>query len=170
MEKNICGFNISFLKQVNNLMEDSNILEIEMEEGDTLYLRVTKKRNMADKNEYYNHPSDGGTIEIPFESGEEPNVKAAPDNPGKSEYDDETRYYRIKSPVIGTFYEAPSPQSPPYIKLGDTVSEDTTVCIVEAMKIMNEIKADVQGRIIEIFKTNGSPVQSGDPLYLIELM
>ncbi len=170
MEKDICGFNITFLKQVNNLMMDSNIQELEIEEGDSLYLRISKKKSVIDKSEYNGQPELQDIIQAPAEAHQKPQVQTNQEKPVKSKYDDETKYYRIKSPVIGTFYEAPAPQSPPYVKPGDTVSKDTTVCIVEAMKIMNEIKADVQGRIVEIFKSNGSPVQSGEALYLIELM
>lgn len=170
MEKNICGFNITFLKQVNNLMEDSNIQELEMEEGDSLYLRISKKKPVQTaRQEFYSRSSGEADFqaEAPVIKEE---AKAAPEIPAVSQYDDETRYFKIKSPVIGTFYESPTPQSPPYVRPGDKVSKDTTVCIVEAMKIMNEIKADARGKIIEIFKANGSPVQSGEPLYLIELM
>ena len=71
----------------------------------------------------------------------------------------------IESPIVGTFYAAPSPDSPTFVKVGDTVSEDTTLCIVEAMKVMNEIKAEVSGEITEILVEDGSPVEFGQPLF-----
>jgi acetyl-CoA carboxylase biotin carboxyl carrier protein len=170
MEKNICGFNITFLKQVNNLMEDSNIQELEMEEGDSLYLRISKKKPVQTaRMEYSSRPTDETGFQEEAQAAKEA-AGAVPVINAVSKYDDESKYYKIKSPVIGTFYESPTPQSPPYVKTGDKVSADTTVCIVEAMKIMNEIKADTQGKIIEVYKANGSPVLSGEPLYLIELM
>ncbi|AHC16969.1 acetyl-CoA carboxylase biotin carboxyl carrier protein [Chlamydia trachomatis] len=73
----------------------------------------------------------------------------------------------IVSPLVGTFYGSPSPEAPAFIKPGDTVSEDTVVCIVEAMKVMNEVKAGMSGRVEEILITNGDPVQFGSKLFRI---
>ncbi|WP_213318300.1 acetyl-CoA carboxylase biotin carboxyl carrier protein [Chlamydiifrater volucris] len=73
----------------------------------------------------------------------------------------------ISSPLVGTFYSAPSPDSPPFVKPGDTVSEDTIVCIVEAMKVMNEVKAGVSGKVVEVLLTNGDPVQFGSKLFRV---
>ncbi|AAF39256.1 acetyl-CoA carboxylase biotin carboxyl carrier protein subunit [Chlamydia muridarum str. Nigg] len=73
----------------------------------------------------------------------------------------------IVSPLVGTFYGAPSPESPAFVKPGDIVSEDTVVCIVEAMKVMNEVKAGMAGRVEEVLITNGDPVQFGSKLFRI---
>lgn len=73
----------------------------------------------------------------------------------------------ISSPLVGTFYCSPSPDSPPYVKPGDIVAEDTVVCIVEAMKVMNEVKAGMSGKIVEMLITNGDPVQYGSKLFRI---
>jgi len=71
----------------------------------------------------------------------------------------------IHSPMVGTFYRSPSPDSPSYIEVGAEVNEDTVVCIIEAMKVMNEIKAEVKGVITEIVAENGKPVEFGAPLF-----
>ena len=71
----------------------------------------------------------------------------------------------VKSPIVGTYYEAPSPGSPPFVKVGDTVKEGQVLCIIEAMKLMNEIEADVSGEIVKMFVPNGSPVEYGMPLF-----
>jgi acetyl-CoA carboxylase biotin carboxyl carrier protein len=73
----------------------------------------------------------------------------------------------ISSPMVGTFYRAPSPDSDPFVKVGDHVDEDTTVCIIEAMKVMNEIKADAKGIIQRIVGEEGKPVQYGEALFII---
>ena len=73
----------------------------------------------------------------------------------------------IKSPMIGSFYRAPSPESESYVEVGDHVTADTVVCIVEAMKVMNEIKAEMSGVITEILIENGSPVEFGQPLFRV---
>ena len=74
----------------------------------------------------------------------------------------------ITSPMVGTFYSAPSPESPAYVSVGQEVSEDSVVCIIEAMKVMNEIKAECRGTIAEIVAENGKPVQFGQPLFRVK--
>lgn len=74
----------------------------------------------------------------------------------------------IKSPIVGTFYGAPSPDSDPFVKIGDRVEQDTVVCIIEAMKLMNEIQAEVSGEISRIYVENGQPVEYGQALFGIK--
>ncbi len=74
----------------------------------------------------------------------------------------------IVSPMVGTFYLTPSPESPPFAEIGTVVTPDTVVCIIEAMKVMNEIKAEVSGTITEILAENGKPVQFGQPLFRVK--
>ena len=74
----------------------------------------------------------------------------------------------ITSPMVGTFYSAPSPDSPPYVTIGQEVTEDTVVCLVEAMKVMNEIKAEIRGVIAEVVAENGKPVQFGQVLFTVK--
>jgi acetyl-CoA carboxylase biotin carboxyl carrier protein len=74
---------------------------------------------------------------------------------------------QIVSPMVGTFYRSPSPDSPPYIDVGQEVNEETVVCIIEAMKVMNEIKAEVSGVIVEVLAQNGKPVEFGKPLFSV---
>ncbi len=73
----------------------------------------------------------------------------------------------IKSPMIGTFYRAPSPEAPPYVEVGTEVNAETVVCIVEAMKVMNEIKAEVKGIVTQVLVENAKPVEFGQPLFKI---
>ena len=86
------------------------------------------------------------------------NPAAAPADTGKS----------IKSPIVGTFYSAPSPTKPPFVKVGDKVNEGDTVCIVESMKVMNEIQADISGTVKSIAVKDGEAVEFGQPLIIIE--
>jgi acetyl-CoA carboxylase biotin carboxyl carrier protein len=74
----------------------------------------------------------------------------------------------IKSPMVGTFYTAPDPDSPPFVKVGDHIGPDTTVCIVEAMKVFNQIPAEASGRIIAVLVENGAPVEFGQPLFKVD--
>lgn len=81
---------------------------------------------------------------------------------------EETNLHKIVSPMVGTFYAAPAPDADPYVKVGDQVEEDTVVCIVEAMKLMNELEAEVKGEIVEILVENGQLVEYGQPLFLVK--
>ena len=74
----------------------------------------------------------------------------------------------IKSPIVGTFYSAPDPDAPAFIKVGDHVGPETTVCIVEAMKVFNEIPAEISGKITAVLVENGSPVEFGQPLFRVD--
>lgn len=74
----------------------------------------------------------------------------------------------IRAPLVGTFYVAPSPEAPPFVKVGDTVTEHTIVCIVEAMKVLNEVKAGTPGRVTKVLVENGQPVEYGTKLFAIE--
>lgn len=76
-------------------------------------------------------------------------------------------YQHVKAPMVGTFFAASAPDADPYVEVGDVVDEDTVVCIIEAMKVMNEIKAEMQGKVAEILVNNGEPVEYGQPLFLI---
>jgi acetyl-CoA carboxylase biotin carboxyl carrier protein len=74
----------------------------------------------------------------------------------------------IKSPMVGTFYRAPSPGAKPYVEIGDNVKSGDVVCIIEAMKLMNEIKSEVGGKVVQILVENGEPVEFGQTLFLVE--
>jgi acetyl-CoA carboxylase biotin carboxyl carrier protein len=82
---------------------------------------------------------------------------------------EEENLHKIMSPMVGTFYAASSPDTPPYVKKGDQVKHDSVVCIVEAMKLMNELEAEVNGEIVEILVENGQLVEYGQPLFLVRV-
>ena len=82
--------------------------------------------------------------------------------------EDNSKYIEITSPIIGTFYRKPSPDKPNFVEVGDTVSPDSVVAIVEAMKLFNEIESEVSGKIVKVLLENGSPVEFGQPLFLVE--
>ncbi len=77
--------------------------------------------------------------------------------------------FLVTSPIVGTFYRSPSPESPPYVEVGGTAGKGTVLCIVEAMKIMNEIECEVNGKIASILVENAQPVEYGEPLFIIDL-
>ena len=86
----------------------------------------------------------------------------------ESSSDDESRYVAIKSPMIGTFYRAPNPESDPFVNVGDKVKAGQTVCIIEAMKLFNEVESEVSGTIVKVLVENASPVEYDQPLFLVD--
>lgn len=93
---------------------------------------------------------------------------AAPVTAPAAPKSDTSNYITIKSPMIGTFYRSANPESPMFVEVGDTVSEGKVVCIIEAMKLFNEIESEVSGRIVKILVENATPVEYDQPLFLVE--
>ena len=94
-----------------------------------------------------------------------PTVVAAPTQAPKA---DTSNYITIKSPMIGTFYRSSNPETPMFVEVGDSVSEGKVVCIIEAMKLFNEIESEVSGRIVKVLVENATPVEYDQPLFLVE--
>ena len=138
------------IKSIVDLMKKNSLSEFEMEkEGFKIKLRRAS--------------GEGKTEEVQVQRYLPPTAPAAaPDPPTDPPTNPE-----IKSPMIGTFYSKPSPESESYVEVGDTITADTVVCIVEAMKVMNEIKAEMSGVIAEILIEDGRPVEFGQPLFRV---
>jgi len=98
-------------------------------------------------------------------SGARPTVAAQ----AASQNEDETGFTYVKSPMVGTFYRSPSPENPAFVENGSKVEEKTAVCIIEAMKIMNEIQAEAKGTVVEVLVENGQPVEYGQRLFKVKL-
>jgi len=104
-----------------------------------------------------------------------PAVAAAPVAPAASapaatEVEDTSKYITVKAPIIGTFYRKPSPDKPPFVEVGDAINDGSVVCIIEAMKLFNEIESEVSGKIVKVLVEDGSPVEFDQPLFLVEPM
>ena len=144
------------IRELIALMKENQIAEIDLEQdGERLRVVATQSpvvtRMVAEPAQVVEVSPAAAAIPV----AEEP--PAAPDG--------ET----IDCPIVGTFYRAPSPESPSYVEEGDDFDEETVLCIVEAMKVMNEIKAEKKGKILEILVENGQPVEFGQPLYRVAL-
>lgn len=94
--------------------------------------------------------------------------KEAPESPAAIEKNNESKYLTVKSPMIGTFYRASNPESEPLVNVGDKITTGQTVCIVEAMKLFNEIESEVSGTVVKILIDNASPVEYDQPLFLVD--
>jgi acetyl-CoA carboxylase biotin carboxyl carrier protein len=143
--------NLKEIKEMIALMNENNLNELEMERGD-LKIRIKKGPTGA--------PEQVVVQTIPTQAAAAEAEKTAA--PAKAAGE------QIKAPMVGTFYSAPSPEAPPFIEVGQTVEVGQVVCIIEAMKLMNEIKSEVKGKVIEVLAENAHPVEFGQPLFLIE--
>ena len=138
------------IKQLIQLMNDENLVEVEIEEeGKRIKLR--KKEEHGEK-------------VISFS----PQVPVPQPSSPQSQTEEEGIAY-INSPMVGTFYRAPAPDASPFVEVGDEVEVGQTVCIIEAMKLMNEIKSEIKGKILEVLVENGSPVDYGDNLFKVKV-
>ena len=141
---------IKQLKQVVKILKDNNLNEIEIEDNDS---RIVVK-------------SGFGQVAAPVVT--QPQPAAQPAAATEAAAKTVSKYAVIKSPMVGTFYRSPSPDSEFYVEKGQFVNKGQTLCIVEAMKLMNEIESDVKGKIVSILVDNGQPVEYGEPLFEID--
>jgi acetyl-CoA carboxylase biotin carboxyl carrier protein len=154
---------LSYVKKIIKLVEHSSIDELELEE-EGKKIKVGRNRNSG----YTVQAMPGGYIQHqpmvsqPIPQNSEPAKQigsaAAPNS----------QYHEVRSPIVGTFYRAPAPDADPYVEAGQTVKVGSVLCIVEAMKLMNEIESDCEGTIVKIIAENGKPVEYNQVLFLVE--
>ena len=153
---------LAYVKKVIKLIEKSDVDEIEIEE-EGKKIRVAKHSNVQPT--YVQAAVQSPVPQYQQSAGSAPmQAPSASPAPGKPE----VKYQEVRSPIVGTFYRAPAPDAEPYVEIGQTVSVGSVLCIVEAMKLMNEIESDVSGRIAQIIAENGKPVEYNQVLFLIE--
>ena len=144
------------LKNIIDLVEESGIAELELTEGEDSVRIVRVRENLSTGVAYQTAiPAAPATIVQAASSTSETSVE-------------EISGHKMTSPMVGTFYRSPSPSSPSFVEVGQKVQVGDTLCIIEAMKLMNEIEADVAGTVKAILVNNGEPVEYGEPLFIIE--
>ena len=148
------------LKKLIDLVEESGIAEIEVTEGEEK-VRITRTPHNAAA--VYAAPAPVAPAVAAAAPAAAPAAAAPAAAPAGRDLSNAQ-----KSPMVGTFYRAPSPSSPAFVEVGQTVKAGDTLCIIEAMKLMNEIEAEKSGGIKEILVENGTPVEYGEPLFIIE--
>jgi acetyl-CoA carboxylase biotin carboxyl carrier protein len=147
------------IKAIIDLMKKNSVSEFELEKQD---FKIRLKRGM-----------NGGSPPVQYEDSSTvayapaPLAMPASPAPATQAQVEASNDAEIKSPMIGTFYRSPSPESASYIEVGAEVNPDTVVCIIEAMKVMNEIKAEVKGVITQVLVENAKPVEFGQPLFKV---
>ncbi|PYY03962.1 MAG: acetyl-CoA carboxylase biotin carboxyl carrier protein [Acidobacteria bacterium] len=150
------------LRELIEFLKEQDIAEFELERGD-VKVRI-KRGTIITTPALPIHASPGVTTSLPADIPAQPPIgHAGTAKPVAAE----EGLHVVKSPIVGTFYESPSPGSPPFVKPGDKVDAGQVLCIIEAMKLMNEIEADVGGEIVKRLVNNGQPVEYGQPLFSI---
>jgi acetyl-CoA carboxylase biotin carboxyl carrier protein len=151
------------LKELIEFLIEKDIAEFELERGD-VKVRIKRASAPTDARYFAVHSAPPPAPE----PGAAPAVSSAPAAPvPPEEVAAEEALHLVRSPIVGTFYEAPSPGSPPFVKPGDIVEVGQVLCIVEAMKLMNEIESDVAGEVVKTLVTNGQPIEYGQELLVI---
>ncbi len=152
---------IKDIRRIVEMMKNNDLTEFAMKDDD---FELTMKRGSGDAQVVYAAPAVAPAA-APVAAPAAAPTAAAPDAESASEEDG---LIEIPSPIVGTFYRKPAPDADNFVSVGSEVSEDTVVCIVEAMKVMNEIKAEVKGVIKKVLVDDAAAVQYGQPLFLVE--
>lgn len=155
------------IEKLIKFMEEHGLSELSVKQGD-LEFRARRGPSPAAYSFAPAHPIVHGVPMDAASSGLQPAAVESGKAPAAAGGKPEGNFKEICSPIVGTFYRKPNPNAPPYVELGDRVEKDTVVCIVEAMKVMNEIKADVKGTIKKLLVEDATPVEFGQPLFLVE--
>jgi acetyl-CoA carboxylase biotin carboxyl carrier protein len=146
------------IKKLIELLDESDVEELEICEGDDS-VRISRRREQAPAPQYMSHYPPAAPQPAPAASAPvQPQEDTAPPAPSG---------HTLKSPMVGTFYRAPSPTAKVFVEIGQSVSAGEVVCIVEAMKMMNQIEADKSGTVTDILVENGQPVEFDQPLIVI---
>lgn len=150
--------NLKEIKEMINLMNDNNLTEFEVEkEGLRIKLKKSSGQNI-----------EGMVGPMIIEKSRITETSKTKEVPSNIQEKVASNAVEIKAPMVGTFYRAPSPEAPPYVEIGQVIEPGQVICIIEAMKLMNEIKSEIKGKIVEILVDNAEPVEFGQPMFLIE--
>jgi acetyl-CoA carboxylase biotin carboxyl carrier protein len=157
------------IKEIQNLIKfvaKSGASEVKLEMDD---IKITIKTGSdADTTIVHQVPAQLPQQIISAPAAEAPAVPAAASQPAAPEASEESKYITIKSPIIGTFYRKPAPDKPLFVEVGQTIKEGDVLCIIEAMKLFNEIESEVSGKIVKILVEDSSPVEFDQPLFLVD--
>ena len=169
------------IKKLISLIENTEIEEIEVSSfWGAQKIRLSKSKSYQEtgiSNRYSNIsqnndvPSENNKSEIASDS-KIPDV-TLPDSPvlasQEEDYSDESKFKIVTAPLVGTFYSCPKPGDPPYINIGENIEKGMTVCIIEAMKIFNDIESEFSGKLVEVYVDDGSPVEYGQELFVLKI-
>ena len=165
------------LKEIQNLIKfvaKSGASEVKLETGD---VKITIRTGSDDKETTIVQQVPVGGQQMPQQMpAQQPQQQhtpaqqesAASEKESKDSGEDDSKYITVKSPIIGTFYRKPSPDKPSFVEIGDSVKEGDVLCVIEAMKLFNEIESEVSGKIVKVLVDDASPVEFDQPLFLVD--
>ena len=148
------------VKKLMEMLEESSLAEMEIIEGEES-IRLSKSSNIPNQNIVNQVPTNVVSTNVPLQATSEQSAVT-------EKVEEKISGHEIKSPMVGTFYEAPSPGSKPFVNIGDTVKAGDTLCIIEAMKMLNQIESEKSGVIKAILAENGQPVEFNQVLFIVE--
>lgn len=157
------------LKELIEFLIEKDISEFELERGD-VKVRIKRGVESVAAPVISHIASMPPVIPVPpmVQAGAAPPAAPAPpEHAAPVAPAPEEELHTVKSPIVGTFYEAPAPGAPPFVRPGDSVQAGQVLCIIEAMKLMNEIESDVSGEVVKVLASNGQPVEYGQPLFAV---
>jgi acetyl-CoA carboxylase biotin carboxyl carrier protein len=153
---------LNLIKKLVKVVDSSEITDLEVEENG-FRVKIAKKIRMG------NIVTQPQILATPSPiNNNNNNDEAVAQEKTRTKEEPKENFHEVRSPIVGTFYRAPAPDADPYVQVGDTVSVGSVLCIVEAMKLMNEIESDIDGKIVKILAENGKPVEYNQPLFLIQ--
>ena len=159
------------LKEIQNLIKfvaKSGASEVKLEMDD---IKITIRTGAEGKETTYiqQYPMGGQMQQqMPPQQQQQAPAPETPASTGEKSADDDSKYITVKSPIIGTFYRKPSPDKPVFVEVGDTIKVGDVLCVIEAMKLFNEIESEVSGKIVKVLVDDSSPVEFDHPLFLVD--
>ena len=159
---------LNYLKKLIKLLDTSELAEIEIEEEGTK-IKLSKPRPKIYHSDFHPQVSPATPIVQNLVDNSTQNVPATTKSEIKIDESKSENLHEVKSPMVGTFYSSPSPDADAYVKIGTEVKQGSVICIIEAMKLMNEIESEVKGKIVKILAQNAQAVEYNQTLFLIEL-
>lgn len=164
------NMDLNYIKKLIKMLDTSSVSEIEIEEQGTK-LKLSKPRpkitTQATPVNYNSQPTGFSGYDIQQSAALSPASATSPAEESASKSSE--NLYEVLSPMVGTFYRSPAPDADAYVKVGDSISTGSVLCIIEAMKLMNEIESEVTGKVVKILVENAQPVEYNQPLFLIEI-
>lgn len=160
------------LKEIQNLIKfvaKSGASEVKLEMDDVKITIRTGTEGSASETTYIQHVPVPPTVpQQPVQQQQQPQEQAAPAKQSEPAPAENDKYITIKSPIIGTLYRKPSPDKAPFVEVGSTIKQGDVLCVIEAMKLFNEIESEVSGKIVKVLVDDSSPVEFDQPLFLVD--
>ena len=161
------------LKEIQSLIKfvaKSGASEVKLEMEDVkITIKTTSDEKKGEATTFVQHiPMNQPMAQAPAPVAAAPAAAPAAEAPAAASSDEDSKYITIKSPIIGTFYRKPSPDKPVFVEVGDTIGTGDVLCVIEAMKLFNEIESEVSGKIVKVLVDDSSPVEFDQPLFLVD--